>query len=85
MRVTVAGREVTLTAREFEILALLASHPERVFSREHIFERIWGEGVFGDISTVTVHIRRIREKIEADPSQPRIIETVWGIGYRLKA
>ncbi len=85
MRVTVAGREVTLTAREFGILALLASHPDRVFSREQIFERIWGEGVFGDISTVTVHIRRIREKIEADPSQPRIIETVWGIGYRLKA
>jgi DNA-binding response OmpR family regulator len=85
MRVTVAGREVTLTAREFGILALLASHPDRVFSREQIFERIWGQGVFGDISTVTVHIRRIREKIEADASQPRIIETVWGIGYRLKA
>jgi DNA-binding response OmpR family regulator len=85
MRVTVAGRDVTLTAREFEILALLASHPDRVFSREQIFERIWGQGVFGDISTVTVHIRRIREKIETDPSQPRMIETVWGVGYRLKA
>ncbi len=85
MRVTVAGREVALTAREFEILALLASYPDRVFSREQIFEQVWGQGVFGDISTVTVHIRRIREKIEGDPSQPRIIETVWGIGYRLKA
>ena len=85
MRVTVAGREVGLTAREFEILALFASHPDRVFSRQEVFERIWGEGTFGDISTVTVHIRRIREKVEADPSHPRLIETVWGVGYRLRA
>jgi DNA-binding response OmpR family regulator len=85
MRVTVAGREVALTAREFEVLALLASHPDRVFGREEIFARIWGEEAFGDVSTVTVHIRRIREKIEVDPSQPRIIETVWGVGYRLRA
>jgi DNA-binding response OmpR family regulator len=75
---------VSLTAREFEILALLAAHPDRVFGREEIFERIWGAGTFGDISTVTVHIRRIREKIETDPSSPRIIETVWGVGYRLR-
>ena len=85
MRATVAGREVTLTAKEFEILALLASHPDRVFGRQEIFERIWGEGTFGDVSTVTVHIRRIREKIEADPSHPWIVETVWGVGYRLRA
>ena len=85
MRVTVAGREVTLTAREFDVLALLASHPDRVFGREEIFARIWGQEAFGDVSTVTVHIRRIREKIEVDPSQPRIIETVWGVGYRLRA
>lgn len=85
MRATVAGREVALTAREFEVLALLAAHPDRVFGREEIFARIWGGGTFGDVSTVTVHIRRIREKIEADPSHPQIIETVWGVGYRLRA
>jgi DNA-binding response OmpR family regulator len=85
MRVTVAGREVSLTAREFDVLALLASAPDRVFGRQEIFDRIWGQGTFGDISTVTVHIRRIREKIEVDASHPQIIETVWGVGYRLSA
>ncbi len=84
MRVTVAGREVALTAKEFDVLALLASHPARVFSREEIFARLWGGNTYGELSTVTVHIRRIREKIEADPSHPRIIETVWGVGYRMR-
>jgi DNA-binding response OmpR family regulator len=84
MRVTAAGREVALTAREFDVLALLASRPDRVFSREEIFDRIWGGDALSDPSTVTVHIRRIREKIEADPSHPRIIETVWGVGYRVR-
>jgi DNA-binding response OmpR family regulator len=84
MRVTVGDRDVILTAREFAILELLAAHPDRVFSREEIFNRVWGDETFGDTSTVTVHIRRIREKVESDPSQPQILETVWGVGYRLK-
>ena len=80
--VSVAGRSVQLTATEFAILVLLASSPGRVFSREEIFERVRGEGTYGEVSTVTVHIRRLREKIEADPSDPSHIETVWGMGYR---
>ena len=80
--VSVAGRPVQLTATEFSILTLLAASPGRVFSREEIFERVRGEGTYGEVSTVTVHIRRLREKIETDPSDPSHIETVWGMGYR---
>jgi DNA-binding response OmpR family regulator len=80
--VLVAGRVAPLTATEYQILALLAQNPGRVYSREEIFERIRGEGVYGEISTVTVHMRRLREKIEADPSNPVHVETVWGMGYR---
>ena len=80
--VSVAGRAVQLTATEFSILTLLAASPGRVFSREEIFERVRGEGTYGEVSTVTVHIRRLREKIETDPSDPSHIETVWGMGYR---
>jgi DNA-binding response OmpR family regulator len=80
--VEVSGRNVQLTATEFAILVLLASSPGRVYSREEIFERIRGEGTFGEVSTVTVHVRRLREKIESDPSDPKRIETVWGMGYR---
>jgi DNA-binding response OmpR family regulator len=80
--VSVAGRGVQLTATEFAILALLAASPGRVFAREEIFERVRGEGTYGEVSTVTVHVRRLREKIEADPSDPTHIETVWGMGYR---
>jgi len=80
--VSVAGKTVQLTATEYAILALLAQNPGRVYSRDEIFERVRGEGVFGEASTVTVHIRRLREKVEIDPSNPNRIETVWGMGYR---
>jgi DNA-binding response OmpR family regulator len=76
------GRDLTLTAREFELLWFLASHPRRVFSRHQLMERVWGYSAAVDTGTVTVHIRRLREKIEDDPSQPRHLETVWGVGYR---
>ncbi|MFB9326103.1 response regulator transcription factor [Paenibacillus aurantiacus] len=81
-RVFVHEREVALTAKEFEVLLFLAEHPNRVFSKEELFERIWGLESSGEIATVTVHISRIREKIEADPSNPQFIGTVWGAGYR---
>ena len=76
-------RELKLPNREFELLKFLAENPNIVFSREQLFETIWGYDYVGDSATVTVHIGRIREKIEDDPSHPRIIETVWGAGYRL--
>jgi DNA-binding response OmpR family regulator len=76
-----AGHVVSLTAREFELLAFLARHPRQAFSREEILESVWGYR-YGDTSTVTVHVRRLREKIEPDPSDPRRIATVWGVGYR---
>lgn len=81
-RVYVRNREVPFTTREFSLLEFLASHPNRVFSKDELFERIWGMDANGDIATVTVHIRRLREKIEIDPSNPQYIETVWGAGYR---
>ncbi len=80
--VTAAGRLAPLTATEYSILVLLAKYPGRIYSREEIFEKIRGEGVYGEVSTVTVHVRRLREKVEADPSNPLHIETVWGMGYR---
>ncbi len=83
-RVFVNNHEVIITAKEFDILTFLALHPDHVFSKEQLFERIWGFDSLGDISTVTVHIRKIREKIETDPSNPQYIETVWGAGYRFK-
>lgn len=83
-RVFVNNRETIFTTKEFDVLAFLASNPNQVFSKDHLFERIWGYGSMGEISTVTVHIRKIREKIETDPSNPEYIETVWGAGYRLK-
>jgi DNA-binding response OmpR family regulator len=83
-QVKAAGREIELTAIEFELLRLLMANPNRVFSKEELFDRVWGEGRFGDTSTVTVHIRKIREKIESDPSNPRYLETVWGMGYRIR-
>ena len=75
------GRVVSLTAREFELLAYLVRHPGRAFRREEILEGVWGYR-YGDTSTVTVHVRRLREKIEPDPSAPARIATVWGVGYR---
>lgn len=80
--VRVHGAPVDLTAKEFELILFLAKHPQQVFSREQLFNQIWGFDDFGDINTVTVHIRRLREKIEPDPSRPKIIQTVWGVGYR---
>ncbi|MFD0961344.1 response regulator transcription factor [Paenibacillus chungangensis] len=81
-RVFLHGKEITLTVKEFEVLLFLATNPNRVFNKEQLFERLWGMDSSGDIATVTVHISRIREKIEADPSNPQFIETVWGAGYR---
>jgi DNA-binding response OmpR family regulator len=78
--VTVAGRPVRITAREFELLSVLVRHPRQVFSREHLFELVWGS--YGDRTAVSVYISRLREKIEDDPADPRYIVTVWGAGYR---
>lgn len=83
-KVTVDGEEKIFTSKEFNLLTFLATNPNIVFSKEHLFERIWGLDSLGDNSTVTVHIRKIREKIETDPSNPEYIETVWGAGYRFK-
>jgi DNA-binding response OmpR family regulator len=80
-----AGSPVRLTAKEFDLLWFLASHPRRVFSRDQLMASVWGYTAALDTGTVTVHVRRLREKIEDDPSQPRYLETVWGIGYRLAA
>jgi two-component system, OmpR family, phosphate regulon response regulator PhoB len=81
--VTRAGEPVTLTAREFDLLWFLASNPRRVFSRSHIMDRVWGHAPALDTGTVTVHVRRLREKLEDDPAHPRHLQTVWGVGYRL--
>ena len=82
-REVIRGNEpLRLTAREFDLLWFLASHPRRVFSREHLMRRVWGYSAALDTGTVTVHMRRLREKIEDDPSHPRHLETVWGVGYR---
>jgi DNA-binding response OmpR family regulator len=78
------GEELPLTQREFDLLAYLAARPGRVFSRDQLMEAVWEYPFFTDTSTVTVHIRRLRAKLGDDPSAPRFIETVWGVGYRLK-
>lgn len=83
-RVYVNGTEVNLAAKEFELLLFLVQNPNRVFGREDLFEKVWGLDSLGDAATVTVHIARIREKIETDPSNPQYIETVWGAGYRFR-
>jgi DNA-binding response OmpR family regulator len=80
--VTKGGNQLRLTAKEFDVLYFLASNPRRVFTRDHLMERVWGYSTALDTGTVTVHIRRLREKIEDDPSRPRFLETVWGVGYR---
>jgi DNA-binding response OmpR family regulator len=80
--VTKDGRPVVLTAKEFDLLSFLASHPRRVFSREQLMDRLWGYSAAVDTGTVTVHVRRLREKVETDPSRPQHLETVWGVGYR---
>lgn len=83
-RVYVNNHEVVFTAKEFDLLTFLAVHPDFVFSKDQLFEHLWGYDSYGDISTVTVHIRKIREKVEENPSNPQYIETVWGAGYRFK-
>ena len=72
------------TTKEFDLLTFLASHPNRVFTKEELFNKIWDMESLGDIATVTVHIKKIREKIETDTAKPQYIETIWGVGYRFK-
>jgi DNA-binding response OmpR family regulator len=74
---------LSLTLREFDLLEFLLRHPRTAFTRAELLEKVWG-WTFGDQSTVTVHVRRLREKIEDDPSQPSVLVTVWGVGYRLE-
>lgn len=84
-RVWVHGEEKNLTGKEFDVLLFLAEHPNHAFSKEELFKKIWNmDSVGGDIATVTVHIKRIREKIEIDRDDPQYIETIWGVGYRFK-
>ena len=82
-RVFKGEQEIKMPNREFSLLQYLAEHPNMVFSKEKLFETIWGYDYVGDSATVTVHIGRVRDKIEDDPAHPKIIETVWGAGYRL--
>lgn len=83
-RAFIREEEVSLTAKEFDLLYFLAQHPNQVFSKDHLFDRLWGIYAIGDTQTVTVHIRKLREKIEKDASAPVYIETVWGAGYRFR-
>ena len=82
--VTLRGEEKSLTAKEFDLLWLLACHPRQVFSRDQLLERVWGMADYIDPGTVTVHVRRLREKIESDPSNPQYLQTVWGVGYKFE-
>ena len=84
-RVLVKDREINLTSREFEVLELLASAPGKVYSREELLKTIWGEDYPGDVRTVDVHVRRLREKLERNPSEPRYVRTKWGTGYYFQA
>ena len=83
-RVFINGEEKTFTTKEFDLLTFLAENPNHVFTKEEIFREIWDMDSIGDIATVTVHIKKIREKIETDTSKPQYIETIWGVGYRFK-
>ena len=83
-RVWVNGEERTFTTKEFDLLTFLASHPNHVYTKDELFSEIWDMESIGDIATVTVHIKKIREKIEFDTSKPQYIETIWGVGYRFK-
>ena len=83
-RVFVGGVEKQFTTKEFDLLVFLASNPDKVFTKQELFKEIWGMESVGDITTVTVHIKKIREKLEDDSSTPRYIETIWGVGYRFK-
>ena len=83
-RVVIGDREINLTAKEFDLLELLATHPNKVYSRENLLNLVWGYEYPGDVRTVDVHIRRLREKIEAQPSDPKYVYTKWGVGYYYK-
>ena len=83
-RVWIHGEEKTFTTKEFDLLTFLASHPNHVYTKDELFSEIWDMESIGDIATVTVHIKKIREKIEFDTSKPQYIETIWGVGYRFK-
>ena len=83
-KVRVRGREVELTVREYDLLVFFARHPGQVFSRDQLMDTVWGFSFYTDTSTVTVHVRRLRTKIEQDPSAPRWLQTVWGVGYRFQ-
>ncbi|MDO5424808.1 MAG: response regulator transcription factor [Eubacteriales bacterium] len=80
-RVSIAGREINLTAKEFDVLELLVFNPNKVYSRENLLNIVWGYEYPGDVRTVDVHIRRLREKIEENPSEPKYVHTKWGVGY----
>ena len=83
-RVWVNGEERSFTTKEFDLLTFLAAHPNRVYTKDELFSEIWDMESIGDIATVTVHIKKIREKVEYDTSNPQYIETIWGVGYRFK-
>ena len=83
--VFVNGEEKPFTTKEFDLLTYLAENPNRVFTKDELFREIWDMDSVGDIATVTVHIKKVREKIEADTTNPQYIETIWGVGYRFKA
>jgi two-component system response regulator ResD len=83
-RVSVDGSEVQLTQREFDLLLFIGRHPGQAFTRQQLMDQVWQYSFYTDTSTVTVHIRRLRSKIEPDPAQPRFVETVWGVGYRFQ-
>jgi DNA-binding response OmpR family regulator len=84
-KVYVNGREVMMTTKEYELLLFLASNPDIVFTKEHLFDSVWGSDYCGDAATVPVHIQKVRKKIEKDPSNPEMIETLWGTGYRFNS
>ena len=83
-RVSLAGKEINLTAKEFNILTLLLFHPNKVYSRDDLLKEVWGSDALGDGRTVDVHVRRLREKIESNPGDPKYIQTKWGVGYYFK-
>ncbi|MCX7759498.1 MAG: response regulator transcription factor, partial [bacterium] len=80
---SIDSKSIILTSKEFDILKLLMTNPKKIFTKANIFNAVWGEEYIGDENTVMVHIRRLREKIEPNPSQPKYIQTIWGIGYKL--
>jgi DNA-binding response OmpR family regulator len=82
--VALDGQPISLTVREFDLLQFLMRNPGQVFTREQLLDQVWGFTFASDMSTVTVHIRRLREKIEQDPANPQLLQTVWGVGYRME-